>query len=139
MLLKRQKGEGTVPVDELELVQNKGILGDLHFDESGSSSRQVLLLDAAILASEGWKPGTLREQIVVDYPHLQTLDPGTLLKLGEAVIQITKPCHPCLTMATYLGEEGNAFVRRMMGRRGMLARVHQSGTIRPGDLLELCT
>lgn len=138
VLLKRQKGEGTVPVNALELVQDKGIAGDLHYDESGTSRRQILLLDVNTVRGESWKPGTLREQIAVDFPSLQLLEPGTLLKIGEAMIEVTMDCTPCLTMAGYVGEEGKTFVERMMGRRGMLARVKQSGTVRPGDLVELC-
>ncbi|MER3413696.1 MAG: hypothetical protein C4341_05570 [Armatimonadota bacterium] len=138
VLLKRQKGEGTVPVDALELVQEKGILGDLHFDEGGKSRGQLLLLDVNGVAEERWQPGTLREQIAVDFPSLQSLEPGTLLRVGGAVVEITMDCTPCLTMASYVGEDGKAFVKRMIGRRGMLARVKESGTVRPGDPVEVC-
>lgn len=138
VLVKRRKGEGTVPVDALELVEQKGIVGDLHFDDSGASRRQLLLLDVNSVRDEAWRPGTLREQVAVDFPALQSLEPGALLKVGDAVVEITMDCTPCLTMAGYVGEEGKSFVDRMMGRRGMLARVKQSGTVRPGDPVELC-
>lgn len=127
-----------MPVDELELVAHKGIVGDLHFDETGASRRQVLLLDVNTVSNEGWRAGMLREQIAVDFPVLQSIEPGTLLRVGSAVVEITMDCTPCVTMAGYVGEEGKSFVERMMGRRGMLARVVRSGTVGAGDSVELC-
>lgn len=127
-----------MPVDALELVERKGIVGDLHFDERGASRRQVLLLDVNTVSEEGWRTGTLREQVAVDFPALQSLEPGTLLKLGSAVVEITMDCTPCASMAGYVAEESKSFVERMMGRRGMLARVVRSGTVRAGDSVEIC-
>lgn len=127
-----------MPVDAVELVEQKGIVGDLHFDATGASRRQVLLLDVNSISEEGWHAGTLREQLAVDFPALQSLEPGTLLKVGSAVVEITMDCTPCATMAGYVGEESKSFVERMMGRRGMLARVVSSGTVRAGDSVEVC-
>jgi MOSC domain-containing protein YiiM len=135
---KRMKGEGTAPAECLHLVEGHGIEGDLHYDAEGTSKRQVLLLDRRTLDAEGYVPGVLREQILVDFEPLERLEPGTLLRVGTAVVEITTDCTPCSTMAGYVGEDPQAFVTRMMHRRGMLARVVQSGTVRAGDSVELC-
>ncbi len=135
--IKRKKGEGTVPATCLSLVEGHGIEGDLHYDPEGASKRQVLLLDHRTLEAEGYKPGVLREQILVDFEPLESLEPGARLRVGSAILEITTDCTPCATMAGYVGEDAQTFVQRMMHRRGMLAKVIQSGTVTAGDSVEL--
>ena len=119
-----------VPAESLSLIAGQGIEGDIYF---GHDKRQVLLLDKGVLAEHGYKPGELREQILVDLPGLQSLEIGTKVSVGSAEVEITMDCAPCLTMASYMGEDGESFVNKMMRRRGMLARVSKSGEVRPGD------
>lgn len=118
---------------ELSLVEGRGIEGDIYFDDARRAKRQVLLLDKGTLDEFGYAPGILREQILVSFPGLQSLEPGTRLQVGSAEVEITFDCAPCLTMARHVNEDGPAFVNKMMGRRGMLARVTRSGVARAGD------
>ena len=120
--------------DALTFVAGDGIEGDFH---RGNASRQVLLLDKATLDEFGYSPGTLREQVLVDFPNLQSLSPGTRLNIGTAEVEITADCAPCLTMAGYVNEDGVDFVNKMMGRRGMLAKVTKSGAAKAGDSVKL--
>lgn len=115
---------------ELDLHKDKGIVGDLYY---GHENRQVLLLNLQTLNEYQYQPGDLREQILVDFAPLQSLELGSLLKVGDAVLKITFDCHPCRHMAAVLGEEPEEFVKKMMGKRGMLAIVHESGRVRSGD------
>ena len=60
---------------------------------------------------------------------VMALGPGTLLRMGDAVVEITKRCAPCSRM-----EEIRPGLRAALsGRRGMYARVTSPGTVRPGD------
>jgi MOSC domain-containing protein YiiM len=128
--IKKSPQGPTEPADMLRLEANNGIVGDAHF---GSKTRQVLLLDISTLDSFGYSPGMLREQILVDFDGLQELPDGTELSIGSARIRITGDCAPCRTMAVYAQEDPVAFVNKMMGKRGMLADVTQSGEIAAGD------
>jgi MOSC domain-containing protein YiiM len=121
---------GTRAAESLNLIAGEGIEGDFY---KGSYDRQVLLLDASTLADFGYEPGDLREQILVDLPGLQSLEPGSRLAIGEAEVTITMDCAPCLHMANTLGADGEAFVRKLLGRRGMLGVVVASGRIEAGD------
>jgi hypothetical protein len=125
--------QGMVRRERLDLVDGRGIEDDAYFDDTGRTLRQVLLLDKSTLEDFGYSPGTLREQILVDLPQLQTLPPATRLQVGEAEVEITMDCAPCRTMAGYVGEDGQAFVNKMMGRRGMLGKVVRSGVVNEGD------
>lgn len=114
----------------LELTPS-GIEGDYH---NGHPTRQVLLLDQRTLSEFGYQPGELREQILLDFENLQTLEPGTQLQIGTSILQITFDCTPCKTMAGYVGEDPELFISKMQGRRGMLARVVKPGAVKPGDV-----
>jgi len=116
--------------ESLNLIAEKGIEGDFYL---GSPDRQVLLLDQTTLDEFGYQPGDLREQILVDFEGLQSLEVGSTLSIGEAKVQVTMDCAPCLHMADTLGEPGQEFVQKLMGRRGMLGVVVESGSVRAGD------
>lgn len=118
--------------EKLDLIAGKGIERDCYL---GSPDRQVLLLDRSTLNALGYEPGDLREQILVDFEGLQSLEVGSTLSIGEAKVQITMDCAPCLHMAETLGEPGQEFVQKLMGRRGMLGVVVESGSVRAGDFI----
>lgn len=112
-----------------------GIHGDRHGRPRGR--RQVLLVDTGVLEALGLAPGDLREQITVDLPGLMGLAEGTRLSVGEAVLEVTGPCHPCTHIGEDLGvPDPEALRRSLEGRRGVLASVVSvtgEGRIRPGD------
>ena len=138
VLIKKQRGQ-MQPVDELSLVEGRGIEGDLYFDDRSRLDRQVLLLDRSTLDDFGYETGVLREQLLVDFPGLQLLPAGTRLTVGDAVVEVTKDCAPCLDLAASLNEEGASFVKNLMGRRGMLAKVVGSGRVKPGDSVRVAS
>lgn len=118
------------PMSELRLVEGSGIVGDKHF---GRMSRQVLLMAVDELEGLGYSPGNLREQVTVELPGLQQLSAGTVLQIGEAQVTVEGDCAPCSGMAKMLGEDPKEFVHKTLGRRGMLACVTVSGTVKLGD------
>ena len=56
-----------------------------------------------------------------------------LVRIGEAVLDITDECHPCSRMGEALGEGGYNAMRR---RGGLTARVVQGAEIRLGDRID---
>ena len=94
--------------------------------------RQVLLIDRETLEAMDLRPGILRENITADGLNVNGLQPGQLLQIGEARIQISGVCTPCDQM-----EKIRPGLRKeLWGRRGMLGRVLEGGIIRPGDPIE---
>ncbi|HXF83255.1 MAG TPA: MOSC domain-containing protein [bacterium] len=130
-------GEPPRAVAEARALPEHGLEGDLHSRGRAGGSRQVLLLDRGALEAAGLRPGDLREQITVDFPPLETLAPGTLLQVGQAVLELTGPCEPCTHIGALNGvADREAFRDALRGRRGQLARVVRvegRGTIRVGD------
>lgn len=112
-------------------IADLGLEGDLH-SKSGSA-RQVLFMDEETLEKYALKPGRVRENITTRDIALQSLAPGTRVRAGTAVFEITKSCAPC----EFINDIQPGLREKMEGQRGMLARVVQDGEIRIGDVIEV--
>lgn len=114
-----------------------GLVGDVHGKKKAGSRRQVLIVDRATLQSLGLRPGDLREQITVEFPALESLPAGTLLRIGQVTCELSGPCEPCTHIGSLLGVPDPAvFQQDLQGRRGQLAKivaVDGAGIIRVGD------
>ena len=116
------------PVPSATLISGLGIQGDKH--AVAVSDRQVLLADKEALDAVGVTPGTIKENLTVEGLNVMNLPEGSRLRLGtSAVLEITKICEPCFRM----DEIRDGLKQELEGRRGMVARVIQGGTIHLGD------
>ena len=112
---------------------------------NGDPDQAVLLLSEEILLAlrkEGWpvQPGELGENLTLAGLPTDALQPGVQVKVGEVVLEVSKPCDPCTVLYTlpYVGvKRGPEFVRTMLGRRGWFARVVQGGIVRAGTAVEV--
>jgi len=108
-----------------------GLEGDIH--NKAGSKRQVLLMDEETLSAFGLAAGRVRENITTRGIALQTLAPGTRLRAGDAVFEITQSCDPCKMI-----EDIRPGLRaQMAGQRGMFVRVVVGGEVRGGDVIEI--
>jgi MOSC domain-containing protein YiiM len=115
-------------VPSAKLVEGLGIEGDKH--ASAASKRQVLLADKEALDAVGVLPGTIKENVTVEGVDVMGLPEGTRVHLGRsAVVEITEICEPCFRM----DEIREGLKQELDGRRGMVSRVVQGGTISVGD------
>ena len=114
------------------LITGLGIEGDKH--AVATSHRQLLLADQEALDEVGVEPGTIKENLTVEGLHVMGLPVGTRVRLGDsAVIEITKVCEPCFRM----DEIRLGLKDELEGRRGMVARVVNGGSITVGDRITL--
>jgi MOSC domain-containing protein YiiM len=124
-------GEPAREFDEVFAVEDKGFKDCIH--GRGSSKRQVLLMDSETLEEFGVTPGRVKENITTRGLPLGTLQLGARLRVGSALLEVTSPCVPCRQM-----EEIREGLREAIrGRRGLLCRVVESGSIRRGDCIEI--
>ena len=116
------------PVPAATLITGVGIEGDKH--AVAASNRQVLLADKEALDAVGVLAGTIKENLTVEGLSVMQMSVGTRLRLGSsAVPEITNVCEPCFRM----DEIRDGLKSELEGRRGMVSRVVQGGSIRVGD------
>ncbi|MEM1235240.1 MAG: MOSC domain-containing protein [Pseudomonadota bacterium] len=131
--LRPARREAMVAVPSVR-IGSDGIEGD----RSRGGKRAVTLIQAehlpvvAALSDRAVSPEMLRRNLVVSGINLLALK-GRQVRVGEAVLEVTGPCHPCSRMEEVLGAGGYTAVR---GHGGVCARVIRPGEVRLGDALE---
>jgi MOSC domain-containing protein YiiM len=121
------------PMEELflaEAAEDRGFAGCAHARPGGK--RQVLLMDRETLEVLGLQPGTIRENITTEGLNVNGLEAGELLRIGDAIFEVTIPCTPC----GHIEKIRQGLRHEIRGRRGMMCRVRQGGVIRIGDTIE---
>ncbi|KAF0217262.1 MAG: hypothetical protein FD174_3370 [Geobacteraceae bacterium] len=129
------KGERKTPVEQVQLQENHGIVGDAH---AGDWHRQVSLL--AIESIEKMRAlgldvttGDFAENITTQGIDLPSLPLGTRLAVGETLLEVTQIGKECHTRCAIYHQAGDC----VMPKEGIFARVVHGGMVRPGDNIEL--
>ena len=112
------------------LLADSGLEGCAHARPGGR--RQVLLVDRETLEAMDLAPGVIRENITTEGINVNGLEPGQRLRVGLTLLEVTAVCTPC----DQLEKIRPGLRREIYGRRGMLCKVIEGGTIRPGDSIE---
>ena len=117
-------------VDEAQAILDKGFEGCMHGRRG--SKRQVLLMEAETLEKLRVLPGDVKENVTTRGLVHRALGEGDRLWIGEAILEVTAPCHPCSRM----DEIRRGLQEELRGQRGILCRVVHAGVIRRGDAIE---
>jgi MOSC domain-containing protein YiiM len=112
-------------------VAGHGLEGDAH--ARPGSKRQVLLVSADHLRAVAVEPGTIKENLTVEGADVQAWRVGQRVAVGGAVFEVTMECDPCELMDAIRP----GLRAELEGRRGMLARVLETGPVSVGDELRL--
>ena len=143
-------GERALPAEAV-LDQVAGLDGDNWLtrgststpDGSADRQRQVTVMNARVaelVAGGSGRMPLAGDQLYLDLDlSLGNLPAGSLLAVGQAVLQVTEAPHlGCAKFVERFGAEAMRFVNSRAGRqlrlRGMNARVVVPGTVRLGDL-----
>ena len=97
------------------------------------TKRQVLFASREHLDAVGVEPGRIRENLTVDGADVHAWPVGQRLRAGGATFEITMVCDPCERMDAIRP----GLRAEIDGRRGMLARVVETGEVAAGDEVEL--
>jgi MOSC domain-containing protein YiiM len=115
---------------EVRVASNSGFEGCAH--TRAGSLRQVLLVDSETLQAINLSPGIIRENITTSGLHVNGLEIGQKLRVGETRLEVSAVCMPC----DQLEKVRPGLQKEIWGRRGMLCRVLEGGIIRRGDPVE---
>ena len=126
------KGSGRMtPLERGRAVAGHGLEGCAH--ARAGTKRQVLFASAEHLAAVRVQPGQIRENFTVDGSDVQSWPVGQRVAIGTAEFEITMVCDPCSRM----DEVRPGLREELDGRRGMLARVVETGDVAVGDEIRL--
>jgi len=126
LFIKQSHGQPMHQVDNLQTISNEGIIGDVSY---GRTKRQILIVEREILKRFNVNPGDLRENLIVSGMRLSDIQSGSILRVGDTLLEITSDCQPC----DMLNNLHPGMRDEIDGDRGILARVLEEGTIRVGD------
>jgi len=118
------------PMEELHetlAVEDVGLEGCAH--ARPQSKRQVLLMDEEPLAAFGLVAGIVRENMTTEGLDVNGLAIGQRLRIGEAELQVSLACDPCVQIEALRP----GLQAAMQGKRGMLCKVLRGGKIQRGD------
>jgi MOSC domain-containing protein YiiM len=113
-----------------QAIVGQGLEGCAH---ANPPRREVLFVSKQHLDAVGVEPGAIRENLTVEGEDVERWPVGQRVRVGEAVFEITMVCDPCHRM----DELREGLRAELEGRRGMLARVVESGEVAVGDEITL--
>lgn len=133
--ISEKKGTKKRPVEYIKLIEDYGIDGDAH---AGKWHRQVSLLAQESMERMKEKLPTLSagdfaENILTEGLTLYTLPIGTVLKIGECLLEVTqigKECHLVCEIRHIVGD-------CVMPREGIFTKVLKGGKIKSEDKIEI--
>jgi MOSC domain-containing protein YiiM len=111
-------------------IEGQGLEGCAH---ANPPKREVLFVSKEHLESVDVEPGAIRENITVEGDDVEKWPIGQRVRAGAAEFEITMVCDPCHRM----DELRDGLRAELQGKRGMLARVVESGEIALGDEVTL--
>jgi MOSC domain-containing protein YiiM len=126
------KGSGRMDArDTVRAVAGHGFEGCAH--ARAGTKRQVLFVSREHLDALDLEPGRIRENITVEGADVHEWPIGQRVRVGGALFEIAMVCDPCVKMdAIRPGLQAE-----LDGKRGMLARVLETGDVAAGDQIEL--
>ncbi|MFA6956721.1 MAG: MOSC domain-containing protein [Thermoanaerobaculia bacterium] len=150
LIVRRPRADERETLAEAQLDLRSGLAGDnwIHRrssrteDGSPHPDTQLTLMSVRVVAllartKDRWP--LAGDQLYVDLDlSASNLPPGTRLKVGSAVVEITAQPHTgCSKFTARFGLDAPRFVngpaRKELRMRGVYAKVIEAGTIRPGD------
>src|SRR6266516_3007288 len=111
-------------------IAGRGLEGCAH---ANPPRREVLFVSKEHLDAVGVEPGAIRENLTVEGDDVERWPIGQRVRAGGAVFEITMVCDPCHRM----DELREGLRAELEGRRGMLARIVESGEVAVGDEITL--
>ncbi len=133
--ISENKGERKAPVEQVDLRENHGIVGDAH---AGDWHRQI-----SLLAKESIEKmrkmgldvdnGDFAENLTTEGIDLPKLSIGTQLRSGNVLLEVTQIGKECHNRCAIYHQAGDC----VMPKEGIFAKVLHGGSLSPGDTLEM--
>ncbi len=127
-----RKGEKKRNVSEVRIITGHGIEGDAHAGCDPIREISILSMESiGKIREKGLdvRQGDFGENITVEGLEVYTLPIGTLLKVGEVLLEVTKIGKECKDRCAIFQQVGDC----VMPREGIFVKSLTSGILKPGD------
>ena len=127
-------------VESIEVLANKGIVGDRHFDDYNDPFCQLSLIESENIDEYNIKFGidipyiNFRRNIVTKGIKLNDLI-GKKLKVGSVELVAIELCRPCRHLTEMLDQKN--ILKEFMRKGGLRCQILTSSKINIGDKIEL--
>ena len=127
-------------VNSIELVANKGVVGDRHFDEYNDPYNQLTLIEAENIDYYNLKYQLnipykdFRRNIVTKGIKLNELINRKLM-IGDAEVEGVDLCRPCRHLTEVLNQDN--ILKEFLRRGGLRCQILNSCTINVGDKISV--
>jgi len=126
--------------ETIDVVANKGILGDRHFKDFNDPYCQLSLIESENIDYYNIKYGLnipyidFRRNIITKGIQLNDLV-GKKLKIGKVEVEGIDLCRPCKHLTEMLGEKN--ILKEFLRRGGLRCHILSSSKIKVGDKIEI--
>jgi MOSC domain-containing protein YiiM len=129
--ISRNKGERKTPVEQVNLRENHGIIGDAH---AGDWHRQVSLLaresiDKMRALGLDVDSGDFAENLTTEGISLVDLPVGSQFRINDCLLEVTQIGKECHTRCAIYHQAGDC----VMPKEGIFAKVLNGGSVATGD------
>ena len=126
-------------VNSIELVANKGIVGDRYFKDFSDPLSQLTLIESENIDYYNNKYNSnidyldFRRNIITKGIKLNDLVNKKIL-IGNVEVEVIDLCRPCRYLQDKL--EKDNIIKEFLRRGGLRCRILRSGSVRVGDLIK---
>ena len=126
-------------VTSIEVLANKGVVGDRHFDDFNDPFCQLSLIESENIDYYNFKYGlnipyiNFRRNIVTKGIKLNELV-GKKIKVGDVSIEGIDLCRPCRHLAETLNQDN--IIKEFLRRGGLRCQILSSSTLKVGDKIK---
>ena len=127
-------------VESIEVLANKGVIGDRHFDNYNDPYCQLSLIEAENIDEYNLKFGLnipyldFRRNIITKGIKLNDLV-GKKLSIGNAEVEGIDLCRPCRHLTEMLDQEN--ILKEFLRKGGLRCQILSSSKIKVGDTIKL--
>ena len=127
-------------VVSIEVLANKGVVGDRHFDDFNDPYCQLSLIESENIDYYNFKYGlnipyiNFRRNIVTKGIKLNELV-GKKIKVGDVSIEGIDLCRPCRHLTEMLDQEN--ILKEFLRRGGLRCQILSSAKIKVGDQIKI--
>ena len=127
-------------VDSIQVLANKGVVGDRHFSEFNDPYNQLSLIESENIDYYNIKYGLnipyidFRRNIITKGIQLNNLV-GKKILVGNVKLEVIDLCRPCKHLSEVLGQDN--IIKEFLRRGGLRCQILTSSTIKINDKISL--